>query len=78
MLKHQEVFDSAEKKAAGLNALAMTLFFSHRVEEMEARANEALSAATRAGSETLRLDTMGLMGLKHLLRRVGAGTSHPG
>ncbi|MCA1603624.1 MAG: AAA family ATPase, partial [Acidobacteria bacterium] len=66
MLEHQEAFDSPEKKAAGLNALAMTLFFSHRVEEMETRADEALVAAKRAGSETLRLDTMGLMGLKHL------------
>jgi tetratricopeptide (TPR) repeat protein len=67
MLKHLEAFgDSPEKKAAGLNALAMTLFYSHRVEEMEARANEALAAAERAGSETLRLDTMALMGLKHL------------
>jgi tetratricopeptide (TPR) repeat protein len=66
MLKHQEVFDSPEKQAAGLNALATTLFFSHRLEEMEARAEEALAAAKRAGSETLRLDTMGLMGLKHL------------
>ncbi len=66
MLKHQEVFDSPEKKAAGLNALAMTLFFSHRLDEMEARADEALAAAKRAGSETLRLDTMHLMGLKHL------------
>ncbi|MGH9969869.1 MAG: serine/threonine-protein kinase PknK [Pyrinomonadaceae bacterium] len=65
MLKHQEVFDSPEKQAAGLNALATTLFFSHRLEEMEARADEALAAAGRAGSETLRLDTMGLMALKH-------------
>ncbi|MGI8735533.1 MAG: serine/threonine-protein kinase PknK [Pyrinomonadaceae bacterium] len=65
MLKHQEVFDSPEKQASGLNALATTLFFSHRLEEMEARANEALTAAKRAGSEKLRLDTMGLMALKH-------------
>ena len=64
MLKHQE--DSPEKKATGLNALAMTLFYSHRVEEMQARANEALAAAKQAGSETLRLDTMGLIALKHL------------
>ena len=79
MLKHQEVFDSPEKKAAGLNALAMTLFFSHRVEEMEARADEALAAAKRAGSETLRLDTMGLMALKHLCYgELALGTSHPG
>jgi serine/threonine protein kinase/tetratricopeptide (TPR) repeat protein len=66
MLKHQEAFDSPDKRAAALNALAMTLFFSHRVEEMEERANQALAAAKGAGSETLRLDTMGLMALKHL------------
>ena len=73
MLKHQEALDSPEKKARGLNALATTLFFSHRLEEMEARANEALAAAKRAGSETLRLDTMGLMALKHsVLRRAGS------
>ena len=65
MLKQQEAFDSPEKQAAGLNALATTLFFAHRLEEMEARANEALAAAKRAGSEKLRLDTMGLMALKH-------------
>lgn len=65
MLKQQEVFDSPQKQASGLNALATTLFFSHRLEEMEARANEALDAAKRAGSEKLRLDTMGLMALKH-------------
>jgi tetratricopeptide (TPR) repeat protein len=44
----------------------MTLFYSHRLEEMESRADEALAAAERAGSETLRLDTMNLMALKHL------------
>ncbi|MEP6636859.1 MAG: hypothetical protein ABJB97_09055, partial [Acidobacteriota bacterium] len=66
VLKHLEAFDSPEKKSAGLSALAMTLFFSHRLEEMEARADEAIAAAKRAGSETLRLDTMGLMALKHL------------
>ena len=65
MLKHQEVLDSPEKKAGGLIAMATSLFFSHRLEEMEARADEALAAAKRAGSETLRLDTMGLMALKH-------------
>ena len=53
-------------KASALSALAMTLFFSHRLEEMESRADEALEAATLAGSEELRLDTMMLMGLKHL------------
>jgi tetratricopeptide (TPR) repeat protein len=66
MLKHQEIFNSPAKRAAGLNALATTLFFSHRVEEMEKRTLEALEAAKEAGSETLRLDTMCLMALKHL------------
>lgn len=66
MLKYQEVLDSPARKAAALNALATTLFFAHRLEEMDARADEALAAAKSAGSETLRLDTMCLMGLKHL------------
>ena len=66
MLKQQETLGSAEKQAAALNALALTLFFAHRVEEMEARAGEALAAAKRAGSEELRNQTMALMALKHL------------
>jgi tetratricopeptide (TPR) repeat protein len=66
MLKHQEVFNSPERNAAALNALANTLFFSHRLDEMKSRADEALAAAKQAGSETLRLDTMCLMALKHL------------
>lgn len=66
MLKHLEGLESADERASGLNALATTLFFAHRVEEMETRANEALAAARQAGSETLRLDTMCLMALKHL------------
>ncbi len=65
MLKQQEVLDSPEKRAQGLNALSTTLFYAHRLEEMELRSNEALEAAKSAGSEELRLDTMGLMALKH-------------
>ena len=65
MLKQQDALTPA-KKAAALNALTTTLFFSHRLEEMEQRADEALEAAKLAGSEELRLDTMILMGLKHL------------
>lgn len=66
MLEYQEELGSPEKQAAALNALALTLFFAHRLEEMEARANEAVAAAKRAGSEELRLQTMALMALKHL------------
>ena len=65
MLKYQEGQNSPEKQAAGLNAMATSLFFSHRLDEMDACADEALAAAKKAGSETLRLDTMGLMALKH-------------
>jgi tetratricopeptide (TPR) repeat protein len=65
MLKYQEGL-SPEKQAAALNALALTFFFAHRLEEMEARANEAVAAAKQAGSEKLRSQTMALMALKHL------------
>ncbi len=44
----------------------MTLFFSHRLQETVERAGEALEVAERAGNEKLRVDTMLLIGLKHL------------
>lgn len=66
MLKHQEALGSPEKQAEALNALALTLFFSHRLAEMETRANEAFEAAKLAGSEALRAQTAALMALKHL------------
>jgi predicted ATPase len=62
----QETALTDEKRAAALNALALTLFFSHRLDEMAARADEAVAAAKRAGSEELRLETMCLLSLKHL------------
>src|SRR5262249_23116555 len=66
MLKQQVVLESPERQSAALGALALTLFFSHRLEEMEARADEAVAAAKRAGSEELRTQTGALMALKHL------------
>lgn len=65
-LLKQENALTPDKQAVALNALATTLFFSHRLEEMEARTDEALAAAQRAGSEQLRLETMSLLALKHL------------
>jgi serine/threonine protein kinase/tetratricopeptide (TPR) repeat protein len=65
-LKQPDALGSPEKQSATLNALALTLFFSHRLEEMETRVDEALAAAKRAGSEELRNQTMALMALKHL------------
>src|SRR5262249_6334617 len=66
LLKHLEPLGSAEKEAEALNALALTLFFAHRLEELEVRAAEAVAAAKRAGSEALHAQTMALMSLKHL------------
>jgi predicted ATPase len=65
-LEHLQESDSAEQKAIVLNALATTLFFAHRTSEMETRVDEALAAASSAGTETLRLDTTCLLSLKHL------------
>lgn len=66
MLEQARVLDSLELQSAALNALTMSLFFSHRLEETVARAGEALEVAERAGSEKLRVETMFLIGLKHL------------
>ncbi len=66
MLKHQADLGSPAQEAKALNALALTLFFAHRLEEMEARAGEAVVAAKLAGSDELRQQTMALLALKHL------------
>src|SRR5260370_30982984 len=66
MLKHQGALGSLWKQSAALNAVALTLFFAHRLDEMEVRTTEAMAAAKRADSEELRLQTLALMGLKHL------------
>jgi tetratricopeptide (TPR) repeat protein len=66
MLDQARVLDSLELQSTALNALTMSLFFSHRLDETVARASEALEVAERAGSAKLRVETMFLMGLKHL------------
>ncbi len=66
MLEQARVLDSLELQSTALNALTMSLFFSHRLDETVARASEALEVAERAGSEKLRVETMFLIGLKHL------------
>ena len=65
MLDQARVLSSLELQSTALNALTMTLFFSHRLDEMVARANEALEVAEQAGSEKLKVETIFLMGLKH-------------
>src|SRR5882672_382829 len=66
MLEQARELNSLENQSAALNALTMTLFFSHRLEETATRATEALDVAGRAGSEKLRVETMCLVALKHM------------
>ncbi len=66
MLEQARLVDSLELQSSALNAMTMTLFFSHRLEETAQRASEALDVAGRAGSEKLRLETMCLVALKHM------------
>ncbi len=65
MLEKAREVESLEQQSGALNALATTLFFTHRLEETSARVSEALGVAARAGSATLRLNTMTLVALKH-------------
>jgi serine/threonine protein kinase/tetratricopeptide (TPR) repeat protein len=65
-LEQAQALGSLELQSHALNSLTMTLFFSHRLEETLMRAAEALEVAERAGNEKLRLDTMLMVGLKHL------------
>jgi serine/threonine protein kinase/tetratricopeptide (TPR) repeat protein len=66
MLEQARALESLELQSTALNALTTALFFSHRLEETVARAGEALEVAAQAGSEKLRVETMFLIGLKHL------------
>jgi serine/threonine protein kinase/tetratricopeptide (TPR) repeat protein len=66
MLDKARILDAPALECAALNALANALFWSHRMDEMPTRAEEALQAAKRAGSETRQVETMGLIALKHL------------
>jgi tetratricopeptide (TPR) repeat protein len=66
MLTRAREKGSAALECKALTALATTLFWSHRMDEMPLRAEEALQAADRAASPTLRDATSVLIALKHL------------
>jgi serine/threonine protein kinase/tetratricopeptide (TPR) repeat protein len=66
MLKQAQIINDAAMESRALNALTLTLFYAHRLTEMADRAEEALAVAERAQNESLRLETMQLIGLKHL------------
>jgi predicted ATPase/predicted Ser/Thr protein kinase len=57
---------SPNQESAALNALSMTLFYSHRLDEITERADEILRAAERAQSDALRIEAMQVLALKHL------------
>jgi tetratricopeptide (TPR) repeat protein/predicted Ser/Thr protein kinase len=58
--------NASQLESSALNGLSRTLFFSHRLEEMAPRAEEALGAAARAGSRELRLDAMTIISLRRM------------
>jgi tetratricopeptide (TPR) repeat protein/predicted Ser/Thr protein kinase len=61
------MMDNPALESTALNSLTLTLFYSHRLTEMADRAEEALRVAhERAGGEALRVETMQLIGLKHI------------
>lgn len=65
MLDRARTLGAPGLEHAALNALANTLFFSHRMDEMPACVDQALRAAEAAGSEALRVETMVLLALKY-------------
>jgi len=66
MLDEARRTGSPEQESAALNALSMTLFYSHRLDEITERAAEILRAAERAQSDALRIEAMQVLALKHL------------
>ncbi len=66
MLQQAQTMHDPAMESAALNALTLTLFYAHRLTEMAERAEEALAVAERAQSESLRVETMQLIGLKHI------------
>lgn len=65
-LTQARALKSPAQESAALNALTMTLFYSHRLDEITARADEILALAERSGSAALRIEAMQVIALKNL------------
>jgi len=63
MLEQARLTGRAELECGALAGLCNALFFSRRMEEMAIRANEALRAAAKAGSESLRVEALASVAL---------------
>lgn len=66
MLEQARSLNSPEQESAALNALTITLFYSHRLDEITARADEILRTAERSQSPALRIEALQVLALKHL------------
>jgi tetratricopeptide (TPR) repeat protein len=62
MLDEARAANAPEREGAALTALCHTLFFAHRLDEMGARAAEALEVAESSGNEALRAETLAFIG----------------
>ena len=56
----------AALEGVALSASGNTLFFAHRLDEVAARAGEALLLAERSGNEALRIETLALIARRHV------------
>jgi tetratricopeptide (TPR) repeat protein/tRNA A-37 threonylcarbamoyl transferase component Bud32 len=65
MLDQAHALGSPALVGAALNALASALFFAHRLDEMAARAAEALGVAEASGNEALRIEALTLIAQRH-------------
>jgi tetratricopeptide (TPR) repeat protein len=65
LLELARALGDPERESAALHALAALFFYSHRLGEMVARAEEAIRIAERAGSPVLRAQAMLFIVLKH-------------
>ena len=64
MLHEARALEDAELEHTALNGLAEVYFYSHRLDELLAAANEALGIAARLGNERLRIETLTFLAMR--------------
>jgi serine/threonine protein kinase/tetratricopeptide (TPR) repeat protein len=64
MLELARASGAPASECVALNALANAFFYSHRLEEMGARAEEAVKVAEQSGDERARIEAMVLLAMK--------------
>ena len=66
MLDEARRVGAPAREGPALLSLCHTLFFAHRLDEMAARAGEALRVAESSGDERLRIETLAFIGRRHV------------